>query len=84
MIDEGLGETVQFDSSKVRDAVAKPTTRDLSEQMPEAFDPEATVVTTVEDGTQQIQTRDTGSLEPSQPTQHQMAPPAGAVPAHMR
>src|SRR5437660_7214120 len=77
MIDEGLGETVQFDSSKVQDEVAKPTTRDLGEQQP-AFDPEATVVSTVEDGTQQIKRRDTVSLEPSQPTQHQMVPPAGA------
>jgi len=73
-IDAGLGETVQFDSSKVQDEVAKPTTRDLGEQQP-AFDPEATVVTGVEDGTQQIKRRDTGSLEPIQPTQHQMAPP---------
>jgi hypothetical protein len=77
-IDAGLGETVQFDSSKVRDAVAKPTTRDLTEQEPSAFDPEATVVSSVEDGTQQITTRDTGSLEPSQPTQYQTPPPAEA------
>src|SRR2546423_2134748 len=79
-IDAGLGQTMQFDSSKVQDEVAKPTTRDLGEQQP-AFDPEATVVAGVEDGTRQIKRRDTGSLEPSQPTQQQMAPPqAQAVP----
>src|SRR5437588_543895 len=78
-INAGLGQTMQFDSSKVQDEVAKPTTRDLGEQQP-AFDPEATVVTGVDDGTQQIKKRDTGSLEPSQPTQHQM-PPSAEVPS---
>jgi hypothetical protein len=68
-------ETVQFDSSKVRDAVAKPTTRDLSEQQAAAFDPEATVVSSgVSDGTQQVKTRDTGSLEPPPQTQYYGAP----------
>ncbi|MFZ0750095.1 MAG: hypothetical protein WAM70_12105 [Pyrinomonadaceae bacterium] len=72
-----LTETVQFDSSKVRDAVAKPTTRDLSEQQAAAFDPEATVVSSgVKDGTQQVKTRDTGSLEPPSQTQHYGAPPS--------
>jgi hypothetical protein len=72
-----LTETVQFDSSKVRDAVAKPTTRDLSEQQAAAFDPEATVVrSTVNDGTQQVKARDTGSLEPPSQTQYYGAPPS--------
>lgn len=75
-IDEGLHETVQFDSSKVRDAVQKPTTRDLGDQKPVGFDPEATVVTSVDDGTQQIKTRDTGSLENRAATEQQTAPPA--------
>ena len=71
-----LNETVQFDSSKVRDAIAKPTTRDLSEQQAAAFDPEATVVSrSVNDGTQQVKTRDTGSLEPPSQTQYYGAPP---------
>jgi hypothetical protein len=70
-----LTETVQFDSSKVRDAVAKPTTRDLSEQQAAAFDPEATVVSrNVSDGTQQVKARDTGSLEPPPQTQYYGAP----------
>src|SRR5687768_16986 len=72
-----LTETVQFDSSKVRDAIAKPTTRDLSEQQAAAFDPEATVVSrSVNDGTQQVKTRDTGSLEPPSQTQYYGAPPS--------
>src|SRR6185503_19403209 len=72
-----LTETVQFDSSKVRDAVAKPTTRDLSEQKPAAFDPEATVVSSgVPEGTQQVKARDTGSLEPPSQTQYYGAPPS--------
>ncbi len=72
-----LTETVQFDSSKVRDAVAKPTTRDLSEQQAAAFDPEATVVSSsVNDGTQQVKARDTGSLEPPSQTQYYGAPPS--------
>ena len=76
-IDEGLGQTMQFDSSKVQDEIAKPTTRDLGEQQPAAFDPEATVVSSgVEDGTQQIKARDTGDLAPSQTTQYQAPPPS--------
>lgn len=73
-----LTETVQFDSSKVRDAVAKPTTRDLSGgQQAAAFDPEATVVSSgVNDGTQQVKARDTGSLEPPPQTQYYGAPPS--------
>ncbi|MGZ5483731.1 MAG: hypothetical protein ACXWID_17320 [Pyrinomonadaceae bacterium] len=72
-----LTETVQFDSSKVRDAVAKPTTRDLSEAQAAAFDPEATVVSSgVNDGTQQVKARDTGSLEPPSQTQYYGAPPS--------
>jgi hypothetical protein len=72
-----LTETVQFDSSKLRDAVAKPTTRDLSEQQAAAFDPEATVVSSgVNDGTQQVKARDTGSLEPPSQTQYYGAPPS--------
>ena len=72
-----LTETVQFDSSKVRDAVAKPTTRDLSEQQAPAFDPEATIVrSAVNDGTQQVKARDTGSLEPPSQTQYYGAPPS--------
>jgi len=43
-IDPSLQQTVQFDSNKIRDAVAKPTTRDLDAQLPAQFDPEATVV----------------------------------------
>src|SRR5688572_29621415 len=72
-----LTETVQFDSSNVRDAVAKPTTRDLSEQQAAGFDPEATVVSSgVKDGTQQVKARDTGSLEPPPQTQYYGAPPS--------
>ena len=76
-VQEELSETVQFDSSKVRDAVAKPTTRDLSGgEQPAAFDPEATVVSSgVSDGTQQVKARDTGSLEPPPQTQYYGAPP---------
>ncbi len=74
-IDEGLHETVQFDSANVRDAVQKPTTRDLGDQKPADFDPEATVVSSVNDGTQQMKTRDTGSLENRQATQ-QIPPPS--------
>ena len=82
LVDEGLSETIQFDSSKVRDAVAKPTTRDLMEQKPAAFDPETTVVRPrPEDRTQQVRARDTGSLSPPQPTQYQVAPPPEAPPA---
>lgn len=75
-VQEELTETVQFDSSKVRDAVSKPTTRDLGGQQP-AFDPEATVVSSgVNDGTQQVKSRDTGSLEPPPQTQYYGAPPS--------
>ena len=38
---DDLSETVQFDSAKIRDAVSKPTTRDLGDQKPAGFDPEA-------------------------------------------
>lgn len=80
MVEEELSETVQFDSSKVRDAVAKPTTRDLSEQQAAAFDPEATVVRSgAADGTQQVKARDTGSLEPPPQTQYYGAPPSAPV-----
>jgi hypothetical protein len=76
-VQQELTETVQFDSSKVRDAVAKPTTRDLSEQQAAAFDPEATLVrSSVNDGTQQVKARDTGSLEPPSQTQYYGAPPS--------
>ena len=79
-VQQELTETVQFDSSKVRDAVAKPTTRDLSGQprpVGAAFDPEATVVSRhVDDGTQQVKARDTGSLEPPSQTQYYGAPPS--------
>ena len=76
-VQQELTETVQFDSSKVRDAVAKPTTRDLSEQQAAAFDPEATVVRSgVNDGTQHVKARDTGSLEPPSQTQYYGAPPS--------
>ena len=76
-VQQELTETVQFDSSKVRDALSKPTTRDLSEQQAAAFDPEATVVSSgVNDGTQQVKSRDTGSLEPPSQTQYYGAPPS--------
>ena len=75
-VQEELTETVQFDSSKVRDAVSKPTTRDLGGQQA-AFDPEATVVSSrVNDGTQHVKSRDTGSLEPPPQTQYYGAPPS--------
>ena len=73
-IQEELTETVQFDSSKVRDALTKPTTRDLNQQTP-AFDPEATIVTGSATGGQ-VKTRDTGSLEPPSQTQYYGAPPS--------
>ena len=76
-VQQELTETVQFDSSKVRDALPKPTTRDLSGQPAAAFDPEATVVSSgVKDGTQQVKSRDTGSLEPPSQTQYYGAPPS--------
>jgi flagellar basal body-associated protein FliL len=90
-IDPGLHETVQFDSTKIRDAVAKPTTRDLDAQLPAQFDPEATVVTSAgvgeqtivssaprDDDTVQVSARDTKDLEP-QVTQHQIEPPPAAA-----
>lgn len=77
VVEAELNQTVQFDSSTVRDAAAKPTTRDLSEQQAAAFDPEATVISShVSDGTQQVKTRDTGSLEPPPQTQYYGAPPS--------
>jgi hypothetical protein len=91
-IDPGLTETVQLDSKKIRDEVAKPTTRDLDAQLPAQFDPEATVITSAgpdpeatfitpsrrDDVTMQVRARDTGELEP-QPTQHEITPPAAAT-----
>jgi hypothetical protein len=80
--EENLGETIQFDSSKVRDAVQKPTTRDLGQQKPPAFDPEATVVRPAPtEATQQGRARDTGSLEPPQPTQYYSAQSSAPAPA---
>ncbi len=85
-IDAGLSETVQFDSNKIRDAVAKPTTRDLDARLPAQFDPEATVVNTGidaeatlissrrEEETVQVSARDTKDLEP-QVTQHEITAP---------
>jgi hypothetical protein len=90
-IDPGLGETVQFDSNKIRDAVAKPTTRDLETKLPAQFDPEATVITPAhepeasvissgrrDEATVAVRGRDTGELEP-QVTQHQISPPPGVT-----
>jgi hypothetical protein len=90
-IDPGLQQTVQFDSTKIRDSVAKPTTRDLDAQLPAQFDPEATVVTSGgvgeatiisssprEDDTVQVSARDTQDLEP-QVTQNQIEPPPAAA-----
>src|SRR2546423_2389351 len=65
-IDSSLSETVQFDSTKIRDAVSKPTTRDLADQKPAAFDPEATVVT---GPPAEVVRRDTGELQSPQPPQ---------------
>jgi len=82
LIENDLDKTVQFDSSKVRDAVQKPTTRDLGAQTPH-FDPEATVVSQrpAPTGTQHPRARDTGSLTP-QPTQHAISmPPAAQAPS---
>jgi hypothetical protein len=80
MLENDLDKTVQFDSSKVRDAVSKPTTRDLGEHKG-AFDPEATVVTPAAQApvaeAPPIRARDTGSLGEPQPTQHAITlPPA--------
>lgn len=82
MIENDLDKTVQFDSSKVRDAVQKPTTRDLGTQAPQ-FDPEATVVSQPSTaatitGTEYPRARDTGSLREPQPTQHAIVPPPAA------
>jgi len=82
IIEDDLDKTVQFDSSKVRDAVQKPTTRDLGAQTPN-FDPEATVLSqrpSPPAETQHPRARDTGSLTP-QPTQHAISmPPAAQAP----
>jgi len=82
ILENDLDKTVQFDSSKVRDAVSKPTTRDLGEHKA-AFDPEATVVTPVSSATvvdtPPIRARDTGSLAPPQPTQHAITLPPQAT-----
>ena len=82
LIEDDLDKTVQFDSSKVRDAVTKPTTRDLGDQKP-AFDPEATVVRPASSATvaqpPPIRARDTGSLAPPQPTQHAISMPPQAT-----
>src|SRR2546423_15086132 len=61
-IDAGLNQTVQFDSFNVRDAVEKPTTRDLGEQKPADFDPEATIGTTGDDDPKQLKIRQSGIL----------------------
>lgn len=86
-IDSGLSDTVQFDSGKIQDAVGKPTTRDLENQKPAEFDPEATVVAEpmdLNEGTREARARNTGELVPPQTTQHQMssppAPPASSGP----
>lgn len=81
LIEDDLDKTVQFDSSKVRDAVQKPTTRDLGQQQRAAFDPEATVVSQPAAGTQPPRARDTGSLAPPQPTQHAISMPSAATTA---
>ena len=81
IIENDLDKTVQFDSSKVRDAVAKPTTRDLGEHQP-AFDPEATVVRAAPPPVAEappIRARDTGSLTSPQPTQHAISMPSQAT-----
>ncbi len=82
IIEDDLDKTVQFDSSKVRDAVAKPTTRDLGDQKP-AFDPEATIVRPASSATvtqpPPMRARDTGSLAPPQPTQHAITLPPQAT-----
>jgi hypothetical protein len=81
-IDPGLSETVQFDSAKIQDAVAKPTTRDLENQKPAGFDPEATVVSEpidLNEATREVRARNTGELVPPQTTPHQMTPPAAST-----
>ena len=82
IIEDDLDKTVQFDSSKVRDSVAKPTTRDLGDQKP-AFDPEATVVSRASSATvaqpPPLRARDTGDLTPPQPTQHAISMPPAAT-----
>ena len=81
-IDPSLSETVQFDSTQVRDAVSKPTTRDLADQKPAAFDPEATVVTgsRTQEGTKEAKGRDTQDLEPSQSLPQTSLPIEGSGP----
>src|ERR1051325_1079671 len=81
LLDDDLDKTVQFDSSKVRDAVQKPTTRDLGAHSPH-FDPEATVVsqrTASPTAAEFPRARDTGSLRESQPTQHAISLPPQAT-----
>lgn len=77
LIEPALSETMQFDSAKVRDAVAKPTTRDLEAQKLPEFDPEATVVSSrADEGTREVNPRDTGELASPQVTQHHIQTPA--------
>ena len=82
LIENDLDKTVQFDSSKVRDAVAKPTTRDLGEHKTD-FDPEATVVRPASPPpvaeAPPMRARDTGSLRSPQPTQHAISMPSQAT-----
>ena len=82
LIENDLDKTVQFDSSKVRDAVAKPTTRDLGEHKAD-FDPEATVVRPASPPpvaeAPPMRARDTGSLRSPQPTQHAISMPSQAT-----
>jgi hypothetical protein len=68
-VDPSLSETVQLNSTKIHDAVAKPTTRDLDQP----FDPEATIVSTAsdEDTVSQVRARDTSDLGPTPVTQYQ-------------
>ena len=81
LLDDDLDKTVQFDSSKVRDAVQKPTTRDLGAHSPH-FDPEATVVSqrpASPTAAEFPRARDTGSLREPQPTQHAISLPPQAT-----
>jgi len=75
VIDPSLSETVQLNSTKIHDAVAKPTTRDLTDQ---PFDPEATVVSPAsdDDTVSQVRARDTSDLSPTHVTQHQGVMPS--------
>jgi hypothetical protein len=74
-VDPSLSETVELNSTKIHDAVAKPTTRDLTDQ---PFDPEATIVSTAsdEDTVSQVRARDTSDLAPTHVTQHQGVMPS--------